>query len=128
MCFVSVHVVHPHSSTDTATVWKNTCFILSDSLDFHIIDNLSITVHIFAVHLLISLSVDETLLPSYVNLSTNFRGLALRGEIAPPHLKHMYSVLFAFTWKSMSPAACSWLCSRDLTWGGVFARSARSSA
>ena len=37
------------------------------------IDNLSITVHAFARCILMSLSVDETLLPRYANLSTNFR-------------------------------------------------------
>ena len=41
-----------------------------------------------------------------MNLSTNFRGLLLRVEIALSHLKHMYSVSFAFTWKEMLPAAC----------------------
>ena len=30
MCFVCVHVVHPYSSMDTATAWKNSRFILSD--------------------------------------------------------------------------------------------------
>ena len=38
-------------------------FILSDRLDFHVIDNLSIAVHTFASPILISLSVDETLPP-----------------------------------------------------------------
>ena len=37
------------------------------------IDNPSIAVHAFASRILISFSVDETLLPSYVNLSTDFR-------------------------------------------------------
>ena len=36
-------VVQPYSSTDTLTAWKNSCFILSERLDFYIIDNLSIT-------------------------------------------------------------------------------------
>ena len=40
------------------------------------------------------------------------------------YLIYMYSVLFAFTWKPMPPAASSRLCSRDSAWVGVFARSA----
>ena len=43
------------------------------------IDNLSITVHTFAS--LISLTVDEILLPRYVNWSTNFSGLPLEVEM-----------------------------------------------
>ena len=37
------------------------------------IDNLSIAVHAFANRILISFSVDEMLLPRYVNLFTDFR-------------------------------------------------------
>ena len=36
------------------------------------IDNLPIAYYTFARHMLTSLSVDEILLPKYVNLSTNF--------------------------------------------------------
>ena len=39
--------------------------------DFHLFDNL--VVHAFASCILITFSVDETLLPKYVNLSTKFR-------------------------------------------------------
>ena len=42
-------------------------------------------------------------------------------------LKYMYSVLSAFTWKSMPPAAHSRLYSRDSAWSDVFARSTMSS-
>ena len=59
------------------------------------IDNLWIAVQVFASHMLTSLSVDEILLPRYINLSTNFRGLLLKVKISPC-LKHMKSVLFAF--------------------------------
>ena len=38
--------------------------------------------------------------------------------MAPDHLKYMNSVLFAFTWWTIVPAAYSRLCSRDLTWAG----------
>ena len=124
MHFVSVHVVHQCSSIDTATAWKKKNILL-DRSDFHMIINRSIAVHTFAKHMLMLFSVDEILLPRYVNLSTNFRGLPLRIEIAPSCLKHMYSVLFAFTKRPMPSAACSRLCSRDSAWADVFASSAR---
>ena len=73
MCFVSIHEVHPYNSMDTLTPWKKSHFILSDRSDFS---------------MLTSLSVDEMLLPRYVNLSTNFRGLLFKVEMLPSHLKH----------------------------------------
>ena len=90
-------------------------------------DYLLIAVHTFAEHMLTSLSVDEILLPKYVNLSTNFRDLPLKVEMAPSYFKHMNSVLFAFTWRPVPPAACSRLCRRDSDLVDVFARSTRSS-
>ena len=48
-------------------------FISSDKSDFYIIDYLSIAVHAFAIHISMSFSVDETLLPRCVYLFTNFR-------------------------------------------------------
>ena len=36
--------VHLYNSTDTATAWKNSCYILSEWSDFHMIDNLPIAV------------------------------------------------------------------------------------
>ena len=71
MCLVSVLVVHPYYSTDTTNAWKILRFILSDRSDCYMIDSLSIAVHANARCILTSLSVDETLLPRYVNLSTN---------------------------------------------------------
>ena len=68
--FVSVQVVHPYSSIDTTAAWKKLRFILSVRFDFHMIDSLSIGVHAFVR--LMSFSVDETLLPRQVNLSTSF--------------------------------------------------------
>ena len=73
-CFVSLHVVHPYSSMDTATALRKTRFMLSDRLDFHIIESLSIAFHAFTKRMLTSLSVDERLLPRYMNWSTNFNG------------------------------------------------------
>ena len=45
MRFVSVNVVHPYSSIDTAAAWKKSFFILSDRSDFHMIDRLAIADH-----------------------------------------------------------------------------------
>ena len=61
--FVSIYVVYPCSRIHTTTAWKKLRF----SLDFHMVNNLSIVIHALA------LSVDGTLLPRYVNLSTNFK-------------------------------------------------------
>ena len=73
LCFVSVHVVHPYSSLDMTVAWKEFHFILSDRSDLHMTDSLSIAVHAFASRILMSFSVDEKLLPRYVNLSASFR-------------------------------------------------------
>ena len=64
-CFVSVHL--PYMCMDTDTAWKKSGFILSDRLDFHIIDSLSIAFHTFAMRMLTSLSVNEILLPKCAN-------------------------------------------------------------
>ena len=70
---VSVHVVHPYSRIDTTAAWKILRLILSDRSDFLMIDILLIADHTFACHILMSFSVDETMLPKYENLSTDFR-------------------------------------------------------
>ena len=70
-----------YSSTDTARVWENSRFILSERSDFHLIDDLSITFRAFAMRMLTSLSLDERLLPRYVKWSTNFKGLPHKMEI-----------------------------------------------
>ena len=107
---------------------KKLRFILSVRSDFHMTDSLSIAVHAFVTHVWMSISVDETLLPRLVNLSTSFRELPFCAEILPLWLKHMYSVLCAFSRRRMPAAARSRLCSRVSTWAGVFARSSMSSA
>ena len=61
--FVSFHVVHPYSSIDTTAAWKKTRFILSVRYDFHMTDSLLVAVHAFISHVLMSVFVDETLLP-----------------------------------------------------------------
>ena len=75
-------------------LWRNP--ILSDASNFHMISSWFIAVQTFTRQILTSLSVDGTLLPSYVNLTTNFRGPPFRLEMVLSWLKHMYLVLFAF--------------------------------
>ena len=91
---VSVHVVHPYGSINTTAAWKKLRFILSFRSDFHMTDALSIAVHAFVSRALISVSVsvDETLLPRYVNLSASFRELLFSVEMSHVWLKHIYSV------------------------------------
>ena len=50
--------------------WKKLRFILSVRSDFLIIDSLLIAVHAFVSLVSMSFSVDSTLLPRYVNLSS----------------------------------------------------------
>ena len=76
---VSVHVVHPYSTT---TAWKRLRFILSVRSYFHMTDCLSISVHAFISRVLMSFSVVETLLPKQVNLSTSFRELPFNVEMS----------------------------------------------
>ena len=71
--FFSVNVVHPFNSIDTNAAWMKFRFNLSGRSDFHMIDSLSIGVHAFTRGILTSLSLDEMLLPKYVNMSTTFR-------------------------------------------------------
>ena len=113
MRFVSINVLDLYSSIDAAAAWKKSHFILLDRSDFHVIDSQLIAVHTFTEHILMSLSVDKMLLPKYVKLSTNFRGLPFKVEIASSQLIHMYSILFAFTWRPMSPVTQSRLCRRN---------------
>ena len=49
-------------------------------------DNLSIAVHAFASRVLMSFSVDEMLLPRYVNLSASFREPPFNVEMSPSHI------------------------------------------
>ena len=83
-------------------------------------DSLSIAVHAFANHVLMSFSVDETLLPRYVNLSTSVRESPFSVVMSFLWLKLMYAVLSAFTWRPMPSAAHSRLCSRDSAWQKLY--------
>ena len=56
-------------------------FILSVRSDFHMTDSHSMAVHVFASRVLMFVSVDETLFPRWVNMSTSFRELPFSVEI-----------------------------------------------
>ena len=91
------------------------------------IPNLSIVVHAFTSRILMSFSVDETLLPRHVNLSTRFSAPLFCVKLSPFWLNRIYSVLSVFTWRLIPHVACSRLCSRDLVWVGIFVCSTKSS-
>ena len=64
----SSKLASPNTSLNSSIVliWlqlKNSSFILPKRLDFHMVNNLLITVHAFPLHMLTFLSVDEILLP-----------------------------------------------------------------
>ena len=122
MRLVSVHEVLAYSSMDTTAAWKKLRFILSDRSDFHMTDSLSITDHAFASRVLMSLSVDDTLLPKLVNLSSSFKEPPVRVEISFHWfwfwLKHTYSILSVMTGRSIPPPVSSRQASRRLAWGG----------
>ena len=80
---VSICVVHLYSSIDTTAAWKKLRCILSVRSDFHMTDSLLIAVHAFTSHVLMSVSVDKTLFPRSVNLSTSFRELPFSVEMSP---------------------------------------------
>ena len=108
--FVRVHEVHPYNTMNTATAWKKSRFILSDRLDFHRINSLSVAFNAFTWRILTSFSVDEVLLPRHGKRSNYLRGLILKVEMASC-LKYMNSVLFEFAWSLIFPSACFRLCS-----------------
>ena len=64
------------------------------------------------MRMMTSFSVEELLLPRFVNWSTNFRRLPLV-KMALFCLKQMNSVLFGFTLRAMTFMIHSRLCSRD---------------
>ena len=52
-------------------------------------DRQSVAVHAFASRVSMSVSVNETLLPLYENLSTSFRELPFSVEMSPVWLKYI---------------------------------------
>ena len=100
----------------TATAWKKFHFISSESSNFRMIDSLLTAVHTFTRWVLTSLSVDEILLLSSVNLSTNFRSLLLKVKMTCFCLKLINSVLFALLqlWQVYLEEVIDHLCSLHL--------------
>ena len=94
--------------------------------DFHMNNSLSIAIHAFARRILMSISVDATLLLRNIICPANFREWPFTVEMSPSRFKNLYSVLTAFTWRLMPPAAYCRLCRWDSAW--VFERSVMSSA
>ena len=75
--------MQPYHSTDTATAWRKFHFNLSERSDFYMIVNFSIVVQAKPMRLETSFSVDEILLPQYMNWSFNFRGLPFNKHVVP---------------------------------------------
>ena len=117
---VKFQVVEPYRRTDTATPWKNSPFILSMKLDFHVVGNFAIVDHALSMSMLTLFSVNEIFLPRYMNWFTNFWRLPFNGEMELYWLKHMDSILSELTQIPMSFAAITRLCGRDLDWAGAF--------
>ena len=67
--FVRIWEVQSYNSTDLATAWKSSCFILLEISNFYVVDNLSIVVHALPLCIFTLLSLDEILLPRYINWS-----------------------------------------------------------
>ena len=87
-CFVRYQVLQSYCNTDMKITWKNSHFILSGKSDFHIVLTCQWQ-SVLPMYMLRSLLVDVILLPRYISLSTNFRGLLFNEEIAPSWLIHM---------------------------------------
>ena len=119
--------MHLYCSFDTTAAWKKLCFILSVRSDFHMTDSLSISVHAFASHEFISAGIGDTA-SLVVNLSTSFKEPPFSVELSLVWLIHIYSVLCPLTWRPMSAAAHSKLCSRLSAWAGALVSSTMSSA
>ena len=114
-----------YCNTYTATAGKNTRFILLEKSDLHVVDDLSIAVHILLMRILTLLSVDVILLPGWITRSTNFKGLTFSEELVPSWLKHE---LYRIWVHEVHASCCYMLWNRNSAWTGVLARSARSSA
>ena len=74
--FVDVYVVQPYRNTNTCTAWNNSRFILSERSDFYMINSLPIAVYAFPMCILTLLSIDDILLPLYMNWSIHLRCLS----------------------------------------------------
>ena len=74
---------------------------------------IKLSISICTLPMLTLLSVDEILLPRYMNWSTDFRSLLCNEEMAPPSLNHMNSTLSKLSLRPMPLTVCSRLCSWD---------------
>ena len=126
MHLVSVHMAHPYRRIEINYAWKKLRFILLDKSDFHMIDNQLIAVHVFTQLVLMSFSVDKTLLTWYENSSTDFRERIWNGNISFLFKTHLVRFAWIYT-EAILLAACFRLLSRDSAWVGVFDKSAMSS-
>ena len=86
MRFVSFHVVRQYSDTDTASVWKKSCFILLDRSEFCMINTLLIAIYTYTRGILTSLLVAEILL---CGMWTCLLILGASVEKVPSHLKRI---------------------------------------
>ena len=101
---VSIHAMHPYSSTDTTAAWKKCVLFYLTSI---MTDSLLINVHAFAGRVLMLFSVDQTVVPRRMNLSSSFRKPQSCVEMSPLWLTHMYSVFFSTFIGSPMPTSCS---------------------
>ena len=74
-------MVRLYSCIDKYIAWKNFRSILSERLNFCMVDKLLIEGHAFPKCLVTSFSVDELLLPRFVKWFTKLRGLSFSVEI-----------------------------------------------
>ena len=75
--------------------FEDVLFHFISGINFNMVVNLSITVHNLSMCMLISLLVDEILLPRYINRSTNFSGLSFN-EMTPCWLKYILYIIKLF--------------------------------
>ena len=124
-CFVRIKVVQLYGRTDIAAAWKNSTFILSARQDFHFVVKLFTAVHALSIRVKKLISADEILLPRYMYLLTDFRGMLLN-EMAPSYSKQIAFFYLNFG-RDLSPPVCPRICYWDSYWPRLHTRSARSS-
>ena len=124
--FLSIHIVNLYNIMISPTSYKKSGFIITDWWILHLISNLSIAFHAFPLAYVENFfSLNEILLPRYMNYSNSFKGLPLVLKMYRSYLNHMKSVLFAFTQSSMLFVAFSWIYSAECS---RFTRSIKTSA
>ena len=90
-----------------------------ESSEFRPVVNLLIAVHHLLICTLTLFSVEDILLPKYVNWSNNFRGLTFNEDMAPrtlfqdPHFSNVTTIAnwyFVHLWMGMWFSVCVWVC------------------